>query len=83
MSGETLEQRRQRRASWPVARHALGQEPGDDLSATTTPAERLAMMWPLACEAWRVAGRSMPTYSRKTIPGRLFRPSEPRSDDDD
>lgn len=61
----------------------LGEEPGDDLSETTTPAQRIAMMWPLAVEAWRVAGRSLPEYTREHLPGRLFRPGESRSDDDE
>jgi hypothetical protein len=71
------------RAKWPVARHHLGDDPGDDLSEVTTPAERIAMMWPLAVEAWRIAGRSIPTYSRSEISGRLFRPGDPRADEED
>jgi hypothetical protein len=71
------------RASWPVARYRLGEEPSDDLSDVTTPAERVAMMAELAESAWRVAGRSLPTYDRSTMPGRLFRPGTPRPDDDD
>jgi hypothetical protein len=46
----------------------LGEEPGDDLSATTTAAERLAMMWPLAVEAWTFAGRPLPDYTRGETP---------------
>jgi hypothetical protein len=49
----------------------------------TTPAERIAMMWPLAEAAWRLAGRYPPTYSRQDIPARLLRPGDPRSDADD
>ena len=82
-SSDDFERRRAARQSWPVAVFPLGQEPGDDLSATTTAAERIAMMWPLAREAWAVAGRPLPTYTRKEVPGRLFRPGEtPASDDD-
>jgi hypothetical protein len=70
---------RQRRAAarstWPVRRFRLGEEPGDDLSDSTTPEERLAMMWELAVEAWTLAGREVPDYDRRLAPGRVTRPS--------
>jgi hypothetical protein len=75
--------RRAARAEWPIARFSLGQEPLDDLSAATTAADRVAMMWRLAVDAWRLAGRRLPTYDRRSIPARLYRPGEPRPDDDD
>jgi len=56
------------RRDWPVRVFRLGAEPGDDLSATSTPAQRVAMMWPLAVEAWRLAGRTLPGYSRDQAP---------------
>jgi len=31
-------------------------EDADDISDVTTAAERIGMMWPLAQEAWRLAG---------------------------
>jgi hypothetical protein len=74
--------RRAARAQWPVRRFRLGEEPPDDLSDVTTPAERIAMMWPLAEEAWRIAGRPLPTYDRRSIPARIFRPGESPPDDD-
>ncbi len=46
----------------------LGDDAGDDLSATTTAQERLAMMWPLAVEAWSLTGRPMPDYERRDAP---------------
>jgi hypothetical protein len=55
------------RAAWPVRLHRLGQEPGEDLSATTTAEERLAMMWPLALEAFGLAG-PLPAYRREDAP---------------
>ena len=61
-----------RRASWPVRRLALGEE-SDDLSAQTSPTERIAMMWPLALEAWRLAGLPIPDYARGDAPSRLVR----------
>lgn len=56
------------RSAWPVRRFALGEEPGDDLSLTTTPSERVAMVWPLTLDAWALAGREMPAYSRTETP---------------
>jgi hypothetical protein len=43
--------------------------------------ERIAMMGPLAKEAWRLAGRPIPTYDRAHTPSRVFRAGEPRPDD--
>jgi hypothetical protein len=48
--------------------HRLGAEPGDDLSGETTPEARLAMMWPLAVEAFTLAGATLPIYSRHETP---------------
>jgi hypothetical protein len=57
-----------KRASWPVRTHALGFEPPDDLSATTTAEERIAMMESLALEAFALAGQPPPTYTRAESP---------------
>ncbi len=65
-------ERARKRRDWPVRVFRLGMEPGDDLSASTTVDERLAMMWPLAVEAWTLSGRTLPDYDRKNIPGRLI-----------
>lgn len=43
-----------------------------------TPAERLAMMWPLSVEAWLLSGRPLPEYRREEMPGRVLRDGEPR-----
>lgn len=59
------------RGSWPIRVYRLGGEPGDDLTATTTAAERLAMVWPLTLEAWAMAGKALPTYSRGETPIRV------------
>jgi hypothetical protein len=61
-------QARERRAGWPVAKFRLGEEPVDDLSAVTTAAERVAMMWPLAVAVWKMAGLAIPTYARHETP---------------
>jgi hypothetical protein len=76
------QRRRAARAQWPVRRFRLGEEPPDDLSDVTTAAERIAMMWPLAEEAWKIAGRPWPVYDRQSIPARLFRPGDTPADDD-
>jgi hypothetical protein len=59
-----------KRARWVVRKYSLGHEPGDDLSGSTTPEERLAMMWPLALEAWRLSGAGVPSYDRRAAPVR-------------
>lgn len=74
------ESRRQARAAWPVVVRRLGAAE-DDISDVTTPAERIAMMWPLAEEAWRLAGRPIPTYDRAHTPCRILRGDEQRPDD--
>jgi hypothetical protein len=77
---EADEQRKRaaQRASWPIRRFALGEET-DDLSAVTTATERIAMMWPLALEAWNLAGLPIPDYTRETMPGRILREGDPDS----
>jgi hypothetical protein len=67
----TVEERARGRHNWPIRRFTLATLPDDDLSTTTTPEQRLAMMWPLAVDAWLMAGRKIPTYSRSDAPGRL------------
>jgi len=66
--------RRARRRNWPIAKFRMGEEPSDDLSDSTSAAERIAMMWPLAQAAWAVAGKPLPTYDRQQTPARLFQP---------
>lgn len=69
MNGESSKiQRAQARASWPVHVYKLGEEPNEDLSAFTTAEERLAMMWPLALEAWKLSGKPFPSYTREAMP---------------
>lgn len=63
------------RATWPVRRFRLGEEPGDDLSATTTPEERLVMVTVLSRRMWELSGRTVPSYRRDQMPGRVVRPA--------
>lgn len=69
---EARRRRAEARKNWPVRFFPLGQEPGDDLSATTTASERVAMVWTLTQDAWAAAGRPIPTYSRAETPIRFI-----------
>ena len=44
------------RSSWPVKKYRLGAEPSEDLGATTTVKERLAMVEALSAEAFALSG---------------------------
>ena len=69
------EARRTARATWPVRKFRLEDQPWPDLFATTTADERLAMMWTLALDAWAFAGRAIPEYLRHRMPVRVIRPA--------
>jgi hypothetical protein len=56
------------RRHWPVRKYRLGDEPGDDLSSTTTAEERVAMVWELTQRAWALSGRPIPDYERSEMP---------------
>jgi hypothetical protein len=75
--------RRIARAQWSIARFRLGEEPDDDLSESTSPAQRIAMMWVLAESAWKMTGRPLPTYERCDIPATYYRPGTRPPDGDD
>ncbi len=64
---DRVRERAEARSAWPV-RRTSNEAQSDDLSAQTTPTERIAMMWPLALEAWRLAGRPIPDYARHETP---------------
>jgi len=67
------QQRAKARANWPIRRYALGTEPDENIWASTTPTERLAMMWELSQQAWTLSGNPLPTYPRRQAPGRMIR----------
>ena len=69
---QALADRRRARRNWPIRRYDLGHEPSDDLSAHTSAAERLAMVWPLTLVSWALAGRQIPDYERENTPGTLL-----------
>ncbi|HXC25206.1 MAG TPA: hypothetical protein VNU46_04765 [Gemmatimonadaceae bacterium] len=56
----------------------LGTASQDDLSASTTAAERLAMVLKLTHQGWALAQRTIPTYTRAEAPMSLV-PLDPRS----
>jgi hypothetical protein len=68
MTATSQTERAKARAIWPIHVYKLGKEPSEDLSASTTADERLAMMGPLALEAWKLSGQPLPTYTRETMP---------------
>jgi hypothetical protein len=61
------------RRNWPVRAFHLGEEPVDDLKATTTASERLEMVWQLTVDAWALSGRKIPDYPRNETPVRIVR----------
>lgn len=70
------EARRLRRSTWPVRLFKLGEEPSDDLSAQTTPEERIGMVWSLTVDAYADSGMPEPT-PRAAWPVRVRRLGAP------
>lgn len=66
------------RSHWPVRRFTLAAEPSEDLRGETTAEQRLEMMWPLALDAWTLAGWPLPDYPRGAAPVRLVAASAGR-----
>jgi hypothetical protein len=64
------------RANWPVKVGSLTDPPQDNLLATTTAEERVAMVWAITKDVWEMSGRTIPDYPRDQIPGRVIRPGE-------
>ena len=73
MSSRSKEAERSARArarrDWPVRKLRLADDHGDDLSRETTAEERLAMMWPLAVEAWSLSGPAHAGLPTRRHPG--------------
>ena len=65
------------RAHWPGLKTTLAEAPGDDLSASTTAEQRVAMVWELSAQAWALTVRPVPDYTRAEMPGRVIRPGMP------
>ena len=51
----------------------LNEDAGDDLSTSTTPAERLEMVNVLSQRMWELMGRETPHYARASMPVKLAR----------
>lgn len=74
MSDTTPEARAAARRSWQARVYRLGEEPpADDLSAVTTPEQRLDMVWELTAWMWELSGQPLPSYSRSEMPIRVIR----------
>lgn len=80
-NGWDVAARRMARAGWPVVVRSLANSTDDDLSGGTDPAQRIGMMWPLAVEAWQLAGLDVPSYTRDNTPSRVIRAGELRGDE--
>jgi hypothetical protein len=63
------------RRDWPIRVYHLGEEPSDDLSACTSPEQRIEMVWELTRRMWTLSGRPWPDYPRAAMPGRVIRPA--------
>jgi len=74
MTDDTPESRAAARRNWQARVYRLGEEPpGDDLSAVTTPEQRIEMVWELTARMWELTGRPFPSYTRAEMPGRVIR----------
>lgn len=71
------------RKSWPIRVYRLGEEPPDDLRATTTAAERVEMVWQVTLDAWALAGRTIPDYPRNEAPVHVIRSGVRRAESDE
>lgn len=56
--------------------YRLGEEPPDDLSATTTASERIEMVALLTRRAWELSGRPLVTIPRHEWPVSVIRPHD-------
>jgi hypothetical protein len=61
------------RSEWVANVYRLGDAPGDDLSATTTAEERLAMVEILSARMWELTGKPIPLIPRAELPVRVVR----------
>ena len=60
-------------ARWPVRVFHLGDEPRDDMTATSTAEERIALVWTLSERAWELTGRGDVRLRRADLPVRILR----------
>jgi hypothetical protein len=69
----TFEERRARRAGWPIRMVALKDEGAVDWRDETSVDERIALVATLTQELWSFMGLPVPAYSRAEMPGRVTR----------
>ena len=58
----------------PARVYRLGDEPMDDLTSTTTAAERIELVAELSRRAWELTGKPWPSLPRKEWPVTIVRP---------
>ena len=68
---DSFSERAARRRNWGAHIYPLANQPGDDLSKTTTPERRLEMVWELTARMWELTARPRPSYTRATMPVRI------------
>ena len=56
------------RSTMPVRRFRLGEEPADDITATTSASERVEMVVALSRRMLELTGVPVPAYSRDQMP---------------
>lgn len=71
------ERRAAARAAWPGRVVPLEEAEEATAPLSSTPEERLAMVWALTLEAWAMSGRPLPRYDRSEAPGGLRRLGDP------
>ena len=79
-AGTPEEERRRRRATWPIRHFRLGEEPGDDLATMLTAEERVAMMWPLAVDGFCMRDARPAVLPRSGWPVKVRRLGDPEVD---
>jgi hypothetical protein len=68
------------RATWPGERTDLHSQSDAIFVRHGTPGERIGMVWRITLDAWASSGRSMPQYTRATMPGRVIRATDAADD---
>ncbi|MEK6767988.1 MAG: hypothetical protein AABY85_03245 [Gemmatimonadota bacterium] len=77
MSDDTPQARAARR-NWQAHIYRLGEgPPGDDLSAVTTPEQRIEMVWELSARMWELTGRATVLADRSSSSGSSARAAWP------
>ena len=70
------------RANWPGERTDLDSQSDAIFVRHGTPGERIGMVWRVTLDVSASSGRSMPQYTRATMPGRVIRATDATDDQD-